>query len=234
MTLADVRTHPPLQYTFPPKPTRPPSHIDVREGSDMGSISDSDGARHAILPTSKPRSTEKRRISHAFSAGSFSSEESEPISEDNRFLNIKHLLRRDSQYIQLDDARIPAFAPSVRPLSSGITSSQASKTRGSRLPNATMKFDLKSLNLHLALRLAEIIACSEPMWEWVLEYQAKAAASKASKPVVRRVKSGFVDQPSQQSSSCLWGPRKSSNSFRPSVVELTREEFNALLSNFEL
>lgn len=198
--------------------------------SDTDSGSDSDDARNAILPKSRPRSIKTQRT--YFSARS---EESEPISGDNRFLDIRSLLQRGSQYITLDDTRIYAFSPSSKAAFPSATSAQTDKgQRGSRLPNTTMNFDLKSLNLHLALRAAEILACSESMWEWVLEYQGKAAARKASSSIIGRVKSGSVDLPSQKSLSSFSSSRNSSESVRNSILELTRDDFNGLLSNFDM
>ena len=42
-----------------------------------------------------------------------------------------------------------------------------------RLPNKTLAFDLQSLNLHLSVRVSELVACREAMWEWVLGWQEK-------------------------------------------------------------
>ena len=41
------------------------------------------------------------------------------------------------------------------------------------LPNPALDVDLRSLNLHLALRVKEIVACAEAMWEWVCEFQER-------------------------------------------------------------
>jgi hypothetical protein len=53
------------------------------------------------------------------------------------------------------------------------------KPKMSLLPNPTMNFDLRTLNLHLALRTAEVMACAEAMWEWVVEYQKKYKDERA-------------------------------------------------------
>lgn len=45
------------------------------------------------------------------------------------------------------------------------------QTQMRALPNPTLDVDLKFLNLHLALRVKEIVACAEAMWEWVSELQ---------------------------------------------------------------
>jgi hypothetical protein len=228
----DVRTHPLLQYVFPPKPPKPANRLDAEYSSDTDDGSDSDEARNAILPRSRPRSTQTQKTSHSFSTRSPVSEESGPISEENRFLNVRGLLHHGLQYITLDDTQMSALSPSSKATFPGVESAHATKARrGSRLPNMTMNFDLKTLNQHLALRAAEILACSESMWEWVLEYQAEAEARKARRSVVRRVKSGSVDLLLQPS---LSSGKNSSDSVRDSILELAREDFNALLSNFEL
>ncbi|KAG1820723.1 hypothetical protein EV424DRAFT_881573 [Suillus variegatus] len=45
------------------------------------------------------------------------------------------------------------------------------QTQMRALPNPALDVDLKFLNLHLALRVKEIVACAEAMWEWVSEFQ---------------------------------------------------------------
>ena len=214
---------------------RPPRHIDAEYCSDTDSGSDSDDARNAILHRSRSRSIKTQESTHTSSARSFGSEDSEPISEENRFLNIRGLLQRGSQYITLDDRWIYAFSPSSKATFPSATSAPTGKVRnGSRLPNTTMNFDLKSLNLHLALRASEILACSESMWEWVLEHQGRAMDHKGNNSVIGRVKSGSMDAPSQKSVPSFSSSRNSSESVRNSLLELTREDFNALLSNFEM
>lgn len=44
------------------------------------------------------------------------------------------------------------------------------------LPNRTLVFDVKSLHLHLATRVQEVLACAEAMWEWVQAEQDLAQA----------------------------------------------------------
>jgi len=41
------------------------------------------------------------------------------------------------------------------------------------LPNPALNVDLRSLNLHLALRVKEIVACAQAMWEWVRDLQER-------------------------------------------------------------
>ncbi|KZT25388.1 hypothetical protein NEOLEDRAFT_359341 [Neolentinus lepideus HHB14362 ss-1] len=78
--------------------------------------------------------------------------------------------------------------------------------RRSTMPNKTFNFDLRSLNLHLAARVAEIVACAEAMWAWVAEYQAAAA-----------VRGGQLDAPTRQA-----------------LLGLSRADFDNLVTQFEL
>lgn len=96
-----------------------------------------------------------------------------------------------------------------------------------------MHLDLKALNLHLALRAAELVACSESMWEWILEYQAEARSQKASKPTVRPLRSGTIDvQPRESFTSSSGG--RSSGSIRASILDLTRDDFDSLVNKFDM
>ncbi|KAG2129146.1 hypothetical protein DEU56DRAFT_500407 [Suillus clintonianus] len=47
------------------------------------------------------------------------------------------------------------------------------QTQTRALPNPALEVDLKYLNLHLALRVKEIVACAEAMWEWVSDFQTR-------------------------------------------------------------
>jgi hypothetical protein len=94
-----------------------------------------------------------------------------------------------------------------------------------RLPNTTLQIDLRTLNLHLALRTLEILACAEAMWEWVLEFQVEQAKEKEN----GRLRSGSVGGSLQ--------PSKGGQPMDPPMVviaELTRPEFDGLLTQFNL
>lgn len=52
------------------------------------------------------------------------------------------------------------------------------QTQTRALPNPALDVDLKFLNLHLALRVKEIVACAEAMWEWVREFQTRGTGRK--------------------------------------------------------
>ena len=96
-----------------------------------------------------------------------------------------------------------------------------------RLPNTMLRIDLRTLNLHLALRTLEVLGCAEAMWEWVLEYQAGQvkgengrlrSASVGSSSVTLQTSQG--DQPAE--------------STRIAIAEMTRAEFDGLLTQFNL
>ncbi|KAG5652892.1 hypothetical protein H0H81_003256 [Sphagnurus paluster] len=234
LTFKDLRTHPPLQYRFPAIHHKPRCANDGTEKSvdypEREDLSDSDDARDAILPSPVPRSIKKRN-SRRISTQSF--EEEVHISEDNRYVDVRALMRHSSPYITLDEARASALSPSTKSMFPGISS--AKLQRGSFLPNTTMNLDLKTLNLHLALRASEILACSESMWEWVLEYQGKDE-NKPNRTAVRphRSGSGSVEMAPRTSVTSMTSHDDSQNSFRKSLLDLTRDEFNGLLSKFEM
>lgn len=41
------------------------------------------------------------------------------------------------------------------------------------LPNGMLEVDLRTLNMHLGIRVKEVLGCAEAMWDWVVDYQIK-------------------------------------------------------------
>lgn len=78
-------------------------------------------------------------------------------SSGNMIISLDGLSNGASPYASLDGA---------------ISIQRQTQTRA-RLPNPALDVDLRSLNLHLALRVKEIVACAEAMWEWVCEFQMR-------------------------------------------------------------
>ncbi|KIK57278.1 hypothetical protein GYMLUDRAFT_61565 [Collybiopsis luxurians FD-317 M1] len=101
-----------------------------------------------------------------------------------------------------------------------------------RLPNTTMNIDLRSLNLHLALRVTEILACSESMWEWILENQERTRKQKRTQDTrtAGRVRSRSID-PNHTQPRHKQG-ESSSDRLNATLLELTREDFDDLLRRF--
>ncbi|KAJ7505232.1 hypothetical protein B0H11DRAFT_1977595 [Mycena galericulata] len=264
----DVRTHPPLQLTFPPPVAKAPPEVASTDDE-----SDSDDARNAIIPSPRRRQS----IMSASTSGLSTSPNSPrsattfgddstiaTIAEERRWVNTDDLLKRESRYITLDDSRMSAFSPSNRssfpamspvrsisglpavdpPVPSGAIPSAGgdghangkqpvrTSEQKTRLPNATFNIDVRSLNMHLALRTAEILACAESMWEWVVSYQARVQVERAA----GRPRAGsLASEVSPGASRLLALPRDpAADAFKSAILDLTREDFDGLLVKFEL
>ncbi|KAF8158905.1 hypothetical protein K438DRAFT_1686751 [Mycena galopus ATCC 62051] len=254
----DVRTHPPLQLTFPPPVAKLPEPDLTTDDDD----SDSDDARNAILPSPRKRmSTQSSMHDSAFSFGSPGSPRSAEFSDESpiprdepRWVNTKDLLKRESRYIVLDEARRSAYSPSTQssfPAMLPDAPTGESKSGGdasghhpppaakllpiyrtpegqNRLPNNTFNIDIRTLNMHLALRVAEIVACAESMWEWVVSYQATSRAGG-------RPRAGsLASEAPPRASRLIVRPDPERDAFKNAVLDLTREDFDNLLVRFEL
>ncbi|KAG6854133.1 hypothetical protein C0991_010297 [Blastosporella zonata] len=226
-SLSDVRTHPPLQYYFPavPRGARSTHRKDSDDDVDCEeSGSDSDDARDAILPSPVIRVVKRHSRQNR-------EEEEVPISEENGYVSVRSLVEHSSPYITIDESRAPAISPAIKGMFPDTPS--AKLQRGYLLPNTTMHLDLKTLNLHLALRAAEIVACSESMWDWVYERKERAGLNR---PVVRghRSGSGSVEMPVRRLNVSRSTRRDTSAPFENDILDLTREEFDGLVNWFEM
>ena len=149
------------------------------------------------------------------------------MDERPKVLSMQSLLQNESRYVSLDETRPTAFSPSSRvafPESTRDLKVAAIK-RGSRLPNAQLHLNLKSLNLHLTLRTEEVLACSESMWEWVLEEQKKITPnSSEERNRLMRTQASMISSESG----------RGYETFRDRIADMMREEFDDLLNNFRL
>lgn len=113
--------------------------------------------------------------------------------------------------------------------------------RVNRLPNRHLDMDLKTLHLHLSIRVTEILACAEAMWAWVLEFRE---AEKA-RTVRRRDRDRTIGQLDVQrerererdaapSSSLENGGEDAGMDYKDEVMKMSRAEFDVLLSYFEM
>ncbi|KAH9889995.1 hypothetical protein C8Q73DRAFT_147103 [Cubamyces lactineus] len=91
------------------------------------------------------------------------------------------------------------------------------------LPNKTINFDPRSLNLLLALRVQEVLACAEPMWDWVVDFQD--SVTRSAKTIGPRRTSDHITFASS---------RRRRHPKQDALMELTREQFDELLKRFEL
>ena len=98
-----------------------------------------------------------------------------------------------------------------------------------RLPNFAFDFDVRTLNLHLAIRITEILGCAEAMWEWVVENQKTWRQREPGRAV--SVGGSTVLAPG----SVLSGGTFSFTEDKviEGIAELTRADFDGLLFNFE-
>ena len=151
------------------------------------------------------------------------------------------VLARNSPYVTYDGSRGYAYSPSkVAALSRPST---ANSDKSSRLtvtmvaPTAktvpasgsALAVNLNSLNLHLTLRAKEIVACSESMWDWVAGMQegpegqeARAALTRGGPPGSARVPGADAGDQTEE----LYATRAV-------ILDMTRDDFDRLLCNFE-
>lgn len=221
-----VRTHPPLIYTFPPTP---PKKVEVFDDEDEPnatlhvsgpSESDTDDARDAVIARPKPRPR---------SGKSANSNSSNGEGMEEKYLSMNSLVTRQSPFISFDGARSYAFSPSKKALFQAKTGETAAATDKDatvphivpRMPNTTLHIDLNTLNMQLSLRAKEIIACSESMWEWVEELQAGPAGDEMRNGLAAPWYAAGVDVLADTDVT------------RNIILDMTREDFDRLLCNFE-
>jgi hypothetical protein len=94
------------------------------------------------------------------------------------------------------------------------------------LPNQRLKFDLQSLNLHLSTRVTEILACAEAMWEWICEYQDTRRSHRGQQLHMHKEHS--------QLRNAHPGERGGVHRFSTELIGMSRAELDVLLTRFEL
>ena len=94
------------------------------------------------------------------------------------------------------------------------------------LPDRTPAVDIRTLNLHLALRAKEVVGCSESMWEWVEEMQVK----HADRP---RFRSDLIEV-ALLGSTTVFNGHDADVLIKDAILEMTREDFDQILTNFQL
>jgi len=90
-----------------------------------------------------------------------------------------------------------------------------------------LTIDPRTLNLHLALRAKEVIACSEPMWEWVQACQNRQASNKC------RYRSDSIEVALLGSTNAMNGYNHDAL-MKNAILEMTRDDFDQMLNNFQL
>ncbi|KIO02665.1 hypothetical protein M404DRAFT_638821 [Pisolithus tinctorius Marx 270] len=120
----------------------------------------------------------------------------------NVILSAADLMQGKSPYAGVDDAQ---FAISPGKASISLASGARQPTTAMTSNGLMMEVDLRTLNLHLAIRVKEILGCAEAMWDWVVEYQTKTEEGEREPGGVYAI-----------------------------ISELSRAEFDELLAKFEL
>lgn len=163
---------------------------------------------------------------------------------------MESVIAKQTQYIMLDDSKtfypsqrlppsdFPHFkirSPPSRPPSSysvggGFSDSDAITIKplhsnNCHVPVAGIKFDLRSLNMHLSLKVREVLACAEEMWGWVQDYQNKQPLQTPyGHSNTLRVHTGGR----ASSAYCVRRP------YHDLLVSMSRSDFDEILSRFEL
>ncbi|KAH9851526.1 hypothetical protein C2E23DRAFT_732734 [Lenzites betulinus] len=212
--LRDVRAPPPLVVNFPPAqlPSGPATPFATIKDVPMLGTPPSQIQNHARAPTELP---------------------------PGGILHSRDLLS-GTPFVALDPNRYSGFSPAeFRRSLPGQTATQKGNFAGNGeanraavleklrsrnpLPNKTINFDPRSINLLLTLRVQEIIACAEPMWDWVVDFQETGVRSPAAM-TSRRTSSQHPLKP----------PRRRHHPKEEALMNLTRAQFDELLKRFEL
>ncbi|KAH7928423.1 hypothetical protein BV22DRAFT_1004924 [Leucogyrophana mollusca] len=87
-------------------------------------------------------------------------------------VTLSGLLQGVTPYAMLDDTHLAGFSPPRKAsFVPPATSPAGAPAPEARFLNTTLDVDLRSLNLHLMLKVKEIAGCSEAMWEWVCQHK---------------------------------------------------------------
>jgi len=151
-----------------------------------------------------------------------------------RFLSFSHLIQRRSPYIFFDESRGYSFSPATHSNRRSVGGNPSGPVPMQRLPNSNLSIDIKTLNTHLCLRMMEILECSESMWEWVIQYQSNMTKG-SDNDAGKHITSQDVNRPMQSEMSLNSTSGINSNeSVLDGIAEMTRDDFEMLLVNFEL
>ncbi|PIL22811.1 hypothetical protein GSI_15506 [Ganoderma sinense ZZ0214-1] len=251
-TLPDVRAPPPIVITFPPPPSSVPDQRSDPSPKKLDGTVDSDfdveGSYHTESPTEigSLAFPQDSPVLHARDvAGGTPFIALDPARLGG--FSPSAIRRATVPSAYGDNATHTRHAPktSPPPMSSNSpimmsklaarTTSSSSST-GNPLPNKTINFDPRSLNLLLMLRVNEVLGCAEPMWDWVVDFQESISQSaKASKGRGRGGGGdGWLGSPTTPEHITLRSPRRRRHPKQDALVNLTRMDFDDLLRRFEL
>jgi len=174
------------------------------------------------------------------------------------FVSVPQLVAGTVKYVSVDMARYTAYpprslfqpnqfqqkesAPSLPKGAKGSDSQNAAGRSGGddrepsskeRLPITAVKFDTRTLNVHLSIRVQEVLGCAEAMWDFVEAYQERAGVDPPWN------KSPSVTSSSAGSDASNMSPvrpaqKTTRNPKWKQLLGLRRSHFDALLARFKL
>ncbi|KAI0081651.1 hypothetical protein K474DRAFT_1258092 [Panus rudis PR-1116 ss-1] len=231
----DVRTHPPLIASFPPRLPK----ANTTDFVDFSSSNSSNSSSDDLGITLAPPSARDPTSGHLASS-----------------VSLEQLIVRSNPFVTLDESRFSAISPAQVPSSpkfrsprsqdappsdfastinnapSHLASEQSQhqalrRTRSKsdiklyQLPNKQLEFDVSSLNVHLSLRVHEVMACAEAMWDLVIEY--------------RRVYGDKLPKHTSGYSPRMFSrvPSKAPEPIHTALLHMERWDFNVLLEWFQ-
>lgn len=192
-----------------------------------------DNARLPAAPTRRPRA---RVSTKSASSGSLGTTIMSPVrsvrsplsfSNDNTPVENLEDLRSESPLMFATTTGSETASDKSPPTSALVLAPSTSPPPPTPSPPSTpgslersLEVDLKSLHMHLSLRVAETLACAEAMWEWVLAEQVRYAESQK-----RRRYHG---------SSYVLGHEEEEDLQIMAIREMSRADFDSCLSRFEM
>lgn len=149
-------------------------------------------------------------------------------SEPRMVMTLEEAAMGGTPYVTFDVNRAkPAFRPHRSSIASTTSVSGSPpddaislmRSNHDLVPLQEMTCDVRTLNMHLALRVQEILACAEEMWRFVVDYQEKNLGTYSPPP-----------QPTHRAHV----RSRSHRPFHEDLLRLRREDFDGMLTRFRL
>lgn len=258
-----VRTHPPLLATFPPAPRescnigiapQQPEDTQFRLTKTYIVASHNEECQNKVV-SSETIAAQVVRLDLARTRPS-------PHGK-SPFVTVAQLIAGTAKYMSVDMSRYTAYAPrslfqpnqyqqkgplpaTAQGAPKGAHSPKAATADGSsettlsaaatkeRLPITAIKFDARTLNLHLSLRIQEVLGCAEAMWDFVEAYQEGACLSQSPSSRAPSMTSSNTGSDGASSKPSRPAYHTTRNPKWKKVLALRRSEFDAMLRRFKL
>lgn len=251
---AGLRLHPPLLSMFPMQERGPDASLATPRSLALSLSNSSNLKSHnAQMRSNQEFYIEQETIIQRADRLDFALTHPQP-DRLRPFLNVPQLISGKSLYARADMERYNAYGPrSIFPPSefqrhhfegvdptlmrSAAAQKAYSRTPGikesaDRLSVDSIRYDLRTLNLQLALRVQEVLSCSEAMWDFVVEFQT-AHVSAEQPPAEAQ---GVRGKTSRQNSDMGLPTAHRGSVLDPMeimIMQLTRQQFDFLLRRFK-